>query len=79
MRGVHSMLTMSTNGNGSVLMRACQVVGEKGVLAPRLSHPSFRFFPRRVYGVFAFAWACLCVGGFVRRGCPVGTAPARFV
>jgi len=30
-RGVHSMLTMSTNGNGSVLMRACQVVGEKGV------------------------------------------------
>ena len=31
MRGVHSMLTMSTNGNGSVLMRACQAVGEKGV------------------------------------------------
>lgn len=30
-RGVHSMLTMSTSGNGSVLMRACQVVGEKGV------------------------------------------------
>ena len=28
---MHSMLTMSTNGNGSVLMRACQVVGEKGV------------------------------------------------
>ena len=65
------MLTMSTNGNGSVLMRACQVNREKGVLAPRL------FLARRVYGVFAFAWACLC--GFVRRGCPVGTAPARFV
>ena len=25
------MYTMSTSGSGSVLMRACQVVGEKGV------------------------------------------------
>ena len=65
------MLTMSTNGNGSVLMRACQVNREKGVLAPRL------FLARRVYGVFAFAWVCFCVGGFVDRGCLVGTRPAR--